>query len=546
MCYHPITIPNKSRHLDLNSSAVQYTVPCGHCAQCRSDKIHNYQLRAYYEYQETLKHHGFVYFETLTYDEDHHPYITLPNPWTGGNDAYKCFRPHDFTNFQKLLRKRLSDFGLTPIGRNQLNRQVNNTWSYLMTSEYGSDPTKTHRAHYHVIYFVKSNKITPKEFRDLIEDLWTNYYKFGITDQKNKADYTQGIKTDMQAISYICKYVTKPQNWYDHIYSVVESKRKALEEFRDNLLVEFDFERDPVKSLQINELTDALEKYDTEINKLKPVHRQSIGFGISALEHELNKDALLRPDAQMAFVSAKGKLIHVPMPQYFKRKVWQYCEKYEDKDGQTRYQWRLTDKAKELIFADLEDSIDRQLDRYNNIYNNSNLYTQYHSIACGCKQPDLAGLIDQLLESRPLVDFVIYKMFYQNRLINASYKWTNAWKRYYTPDGRLHVVKGEIAHSPTTALCSYEEIQANHLQLDGCTAQLIDNPIKEDPSKIKHFKSLRCTQDSYLCFNGFDTLDTVITAYVQSLNEYKENLEDEKYYLERLIKQLKQNETVQT
>ena len=131
MCLNPIQIYNRSEKISFRGQALLYTVPCGKCSECKKQKSNEYTLRSYFEYKDTITKGGFVYFDTLTYNDQY-----LPKDY-----GISHFRRADIILFLKELRVYLSRAGY----------EVKDNIKYFITSEYGGI---THRPHYHVLFFI--------------------------------------------------------------------------------------------------------------------------------------------------------------------------------------------------------------------------------------------------------------------------------------------------------------------------------------------------------------------------------------------------------
>ena len=79
MCYRPLHI---SRYVN---GKYAYDVPCGHCPQCRNQRVNDIIFRVWYEYLQikdsfimhTNKVESRAIFCTLTYDEKHLPRVLV-------------------------------------------------------------------------------------------------------------------------------------------------------------------------------------------------------------------------------------------------------------------------------------------------------------------------------------------------------------------------------------------------------------------------------------------------------------------------------------
>lgn len=129
-CLHPLEVPIKVNGVKTNSYQV---VPCGRCLACKEKRQQEWIFRL----EEEFKRAKFSYFVTFTYDNDHPPIKPYPN-LAFREDCLETYvlsvNKRDPQTYLKRLRKRL------PAG----------SLRYFLVSEYGS---KTHRPHYHGIFF---------------------------------------------------------------------------------------------------------------------------------------------------------------------------------------------------------------------------------------------------------------------------------------------------------------------------------------------------------------------------------------------------------
>lgn len=135
-CLYPRTI----KHISDAGIPQGYTVPCGKCYACLSNRRSQWSFRL----EQELKVSTSAYFVTLTYD-DSHLYFN------GNGLASVCKR--DIQLFMKRLRKQISG----------------STLRYFLVSEYGP---KTFRPHYHGIFFNIPG--TRDEVTDLVLKCWSS------------------------------------------------------------------------------------------------------------------------------------------------------------------------------------------------------------------------------------------------------------------------------------------------------------------------------------------------------------------------------------
>lgn len=160
MCLNPITITNpnfgKSQYAsqhgglakvpsNLSPSTKDMQVPCGKCAECRASRYNAILQRSLVESMS-----AYMYFVTLTYDNNHIPCLVFP-------DGKKIY----FADYQHIkdLFKRLRNSEC--LGDREFR--------YLCVNEYGDT---TNRPHFHIIIFVgkmdTDNKNTPYEIEAIL------------------------------------------------------------------------------------------------------------------------------------------------------------------------------------------------------------------------------------------------------------------------------------------------------------------------------------------------------------------------------------------
>ena len=182
MCLNPKKIRNPAKRLSMyGGQPLYFNVPCGNCADCKKKKRLEWRFRAYHHINNIINRGGYVYFDTLTYDEDHVPHLSdfisldsfVPslieqrNGISVGIQDFTCFCHSHWKNFLKNLRR-------------QLDYHYNGCkFDYFLTSEYGTKEGFTHRPHYHILFFVHdSSKIHPLDFSKVIKKCWD----YGRTD----------------------------------------------------------------------------------------------------------------------------------------------------------------------------------------------------------------------------------------------------------------------------------------------------------------------------------------------------------------------------
>lgn len=267
MCLSPVTIKNP--HLfnqsmfcekgEMNvlperfKSRKQYIqVPCGHCSDCRNTYYSSILQRALCEHMSS-----YMFFVTLTYDNDHVPYLYLPN----GHIIYYA----DYSHIQ-LLFKRLRD-----------NTKIGRDFRYLAVNEYGDS---YNRPHWHLLLFLAKldtdDVNTPILLEQILFDEIRKYYAVNHGTRKNpdyRSLFTYHIKYTKYGIktNYFVKYVdTNPTRVDNTTLTVTATKTiqylisymnkpSRFEKQIDKYISEFDY--DPI-----------LQK------KLKHILRSSVHF----------------------------------------------------------------------------------------------------------------------------------------------------------------------------------------------------------------------------------------------------------------------------
>lgn len=348
MCINPIQIYNRSSRISYRGQALLYTVPCGQCEECKKSKTNEYILRSYIQYKDTLTNKGFVYFDTLTYSNKY-----LPKHF-----GIAHFSRKDITLFLKELRIYLTRAGFN----------VKDNIKYFVTSEYGG---KKHRPHYHVLFFITVPNLTVDTFWYYLNKAW----KFGFIDRRSTAPTR--VVNSQAALNYVAKYVQKDQEWQ----SVVDAKLARLKRIGAD-----------AKLLQ-------------NLKDYQPFHRQSQGYGENFLKY-INLNSLL----QNGFVTIPDRqyvIKNYALPMYYKRKLFYYCIKEDNK-----YRWILNDFGKRFKVNQLDNVIKSTASKYRTIINNLSNYNIRNDFDFSVT----TNLINKYLDGRTLEDFATYVLVYRNKM----------------------------------------------------------------------------------------------------------------------------------
>lgn len=366
MCLQPITIPNKSRFFDPQTTPLYNTVACGKCMECRDIKATSWNIRAYYEYKDTINCRGFVLFVTLTYNPSHLPVYELIDTNTGELNYIPCFSKSDIQSFHNKLRKQFKrDKGYDlPI-------------KYLLTCEYGGN---THRPHYHALYFIKLPQSYAPYIRSLIRQKWDNgFISFG----KN-----QGIVYSNQALKYVTKYICKDLDFL------------------------------PISN-KIKYLIDDNERFIQIKNEIFPFHLQSVNLGANALLYDNNNEII---DEGKIYIPTSQGLKPVPIPLYLERK---YFYTY-DKELRT---YQLNERGLKSKLTRLSKTKENFLKHYNKVFDNVQNYLNDNVIKninhLLNTNYDRNSIIDSLANVRDDDKFINYLFNERNYLRLAPHPVTN-------------------------------------------------------------------------------------------------------------------------
>lgn len=242
MCLRSRQTYNPSRYYSLDlAQRFSLEFPCGECAECRAQKQQEWFLRSYYHAKDYLDHNGWVYFDTLTYDNAHLPHISDFTDLVEKNSLYdyKCFSYEDIKGFMKRLRRELDYHGY--------NAKEN--LEYFVGSEYGSANEYTsasgmlrkgtERPHYHILFFVKEGcNLSPMKLSYFVDKCWqkgrTDGYMYHPEDSHyvDKHTYGKAYTSDdvtlRRVTNYVSKYVLKDQHFNKRIVTKLDTLYNSL------------------------------------------------------------------------------------------------------------------------------------------------------------------------------------------------------------------------------------------------------------------------------------------------------------------------------
>lgn len=247
-CNNPQFRQVRYRNIKFAYISDKIVVPCGRCEACQAARKSDLYLRSFFQALETIHKGGFIFFETLTYNDQHLPvnyflrqksqdYVLLPYP------EYR-----DITAFWKRLRKNVVSFLCKKNGctlrssqGTLYQKQVVDNLKYIVCTQFGE---KTYRPHYHFCLFC-TLPLNNYELKRLINKSWRNVdsvivdserhnvfneHDYGMTDKvqtlsrtgKKMIDYNTITNLDLHAVGYITRYVTRSVDSENYHISTLE------------------------------------------------------------------------------------------------------------------------------------------------------------------------------------------------------------------------------------------------------------------------------------------------------------------------------------
>ena len=332
MCIDPITIPTRSRVLSLvHRQPLLQTVACGRCCECQAQKHSEWYYRIYHEWQNCLDNHGVVFFDTLTYDDDHLPHLSDFMDIEKGSDLdFPCFSRDDLRGFLTRLRENL-EYKFNLSGKD---------YSRFIAAEYGTSENHSHRPHYHCLFFLPSD-IDIYEFRQVVHDSWSK----GLTDYVREFGLSSNVFRDVSERSrlsvshYVAKYVQKVSLYQSEIDRRINCViDKYYHDYADStVVVRSHTDIDNIEHMFADEIRvftdDRNEFYKSQTYKkakrilervVSQFHLQSQHFGESALRDMDVNDVMDSGLVQMP--DCQRFTINIPIPLYFVRKLFYKLE----------------------------------------------------------------------------------------------------------------------------------------------------------------------------------------------------------------------------
>ncbi|QCS35945.1 replication initiator protein [Capybara microvirus Cap1_SP_59] len=215
MCISKIGIRSKDLVYNQYTPAFR-SVPCGICPQCLNTKRNNMYIRSFFEWQHTLKEGGFVLFPTYTFQDSDLPYFDMRDGslHRGVQDSYHlddyicpCFDFSDIRGTKGIVKA--------------IRSHARDVWNvvgvkYVVCPEYGPTPNKTHRPHFHCLFFCPPSPLgsldgdLQRRYKDDMAKfclkVWSERKGHGTASYSKK--YGPFIES-FKGIKYASKYMTK-------------------------------------------------------------------------------------------------------------------------------------------------------------------------------------------------------------------------------------------------------------------------------------------------------------------------------------------------
>lgn len=397
MCLNPIKLYNPKNQISLSGGHLfEIQIPCGECPECQKIKKEEWYFRAYYEAKSTWDAGGYVYFDTLTYDNEHLPHINdyLDDKQKVSNMLnVSCFNVEHYRFFMMRLRRQLEYAGY----------DIRGNLKYFLTSEYGTDERFTHRPHYHVLFFVKLD-IDPLQFSKFVNNAW----QMGRTDgiDWHPATYVYNhvfspkYNADTVHLQSVCNYVAKYVTKDNDFAKTVESRLNVV------------FDRLYGKDWRDDDATERLQdKYKALRKQMFQFHRQSHGFGEDFLKYN-DIDEVLKTG--MISMPDKNNIVkHIPLPSYYSHKI--FYDLVKDMSGHA-LRWELNELGKSYKISRAVKCIELLKDKFGDWLRNMKDYNYYHDMADKKWYDDIISKFESLNNDRDLAIFAMYLTFYKGRV----------------------------------------------------------------------------------------------------------------------------------
>lgn len=413
MCLFPRTVPIRYRRIGLSYQPEYISINCGYCEQCSNQKRDEYTLRTYYEALECFSNDGFIFYDTLTYNESHVPKFYHFDKILNKNKMLYAFSNEHIKYFFKRLRRKLflelckfhHVTTRSQFAQNVLQNNVKGKLRYILVSEYGDDERYTHHSHYHVMFYCSIPNVDNILLKKCINFAWRNifdlipdsctfgqksmYYQYG-KDYDPNLDFgsTDTIGSKLSNYSKLHhNTIDKYQKNHLGVYGYI-SKYMVKDSFRIEYLL---------KLFQVNKISELP-------SEIRPFHRQSLGYGRYLLE-------LIDIDPNIHFTEEYVILkdLHNPtgqrtvkLPQYYIRKS--FYDTIKDFDGSI--QFVLNDKG-----------IEHKISNFPTKLKNVSLHLRKSYDQCPAETQDY---ISYILNDRTFEDLAFYQILLKGKRLSPK------------------------------------------------------------------------------------------------------------------------------
>lgn len=385
---------------DFQKGIVSY--PDRYSYRAQESRRNSYLLRLYWHFRQYFDDGKTVFFDTLTYDDEHLPHVQDVADFP---DNFSCFRPSDVKHFLDRLHSRFAYYNL-------------GTFTHFICSEYGHDDLYvdsrgrcrkgTKRPHYHILLFLDGSVdgfVDPMQLASMVHDCWQQ----GLTDNfgRYEGDRTKNYvlhntftkdtvsKDRMLALChYLSKYVLK-----DAKYS-----KKVDDTIRKYVYRKYVHSSDCGEASISHGLTDVCQckafTHDCDFLRRQIAEFICIsnGFGTYAL-HPDNLDMKLIYERSQMSMPDKDKIVrYIRIPEYYLRKLFYVCK---------RGHWLLNDEGKKYY--------------KNHLRNLSHNYSRFlQNVFVNLSEVDRFNVY-RMLDGRSFDDVADYVVYYQGRICNPKY-----------------------------------------------------------------------------------------------------------------------------
>lgn len=281
-------------------------------------------------------------------------------------------------------------------------------FDYFLSSEYGTSDKGTHRPHYHILFFIKDNRIPWYEFSKLVNISWSKGRTDGVDYQPStyvkEHVYTKDSFADTSRLQAVCNYVAKYVNKDSMFQKEIDRRLRNLFNF---LMSKEDWMYDD----------KVQDMYKLLCKNVSQFHRQSKGFGEYYLDQMDDFEIDLLYNEGKVRIPDKKKIVKTfPVFKYYARKV--FYEQYISPIDNAK-KWRPTELGKQWLSKNLRRNIDSTVIRLESWYNNLVTilgYVDKDLFPNGINLREAREYISQLLDGRSWRDYAMYIMCYKGRV----------------------------------------------------------------------------------------------------------------------------------